>query len=88
MAVRRQRAEPYIGDVMNFKKSIITVAIVLGVAFGTGCVVFGICAAVMDRSDEEYAAFVALGSTLLAGSLAAVVAHAAGGFRDWDDDEP
>ena len=65
---------------------LITLAIVLGIAFGTGLLSFGALMASSYRDDQ--AGFIAGGSALLVGSIAAMVAHLAGGFRDLDDREP
>jgi hypothetical protein len=67
-------------------KVLITIAIILGIGLGTGMLVFGVLVASTYRDD--HAIFVGAGAALLAGSLSALVAHLAGGFRDLDDREP
>jgi hypothetical protein len=61
----------------------ITLAIILGVGVGAGTLVFGILIATDMRDD--HAGFIAAGCMLLSGSVSALVAHLAGGFRDLDD---
>jgi len=66
---------------------IITLLIIAGIGIGTGALVFGLTASHYSRSDD--ATITAMGSAILASSLAALVAHLSGGFRDLerrDDD--
>ena len=60
---------------------IITLAIILGIGVGTGALVYGI---MFSGLDSE--AFIAWGAAILASSVAALIAHLAGGFRDLDED--
>jgi hypothetical protein len=64
----------------------ISLAIILGIGLGTGALIFGVLMASYVRDD--HAGFIAGGSALLAGSLSALIAHLAGGFRDLEDREP
>jgi hypothetical protein len=66
---------------------IITLLIIVGIGVGTGALVFGLTANHYTKSDE--ATITAIGSMILASSLAALVAQLGGGFRDLDrrDDE-
>jgi hypothetical protein len=57
----------------------ITVGIIAGIGIGTGFLTIGLLALSMRRNDES-ASLVALGTTLLAASIAALVAHLHGGF--------
>jgi hypothetical protein len=57
-------------------KVIITVAIIVGVAAGTGLLVAGILIAVGDYGEEAVFTMAA-GSALLAASLASLIAHLA-----------
>jgi len=61
---------------------IITLLIIAGIGVGTGALVFGLTVHSYTRSDE--ATITAIGSMILASSLAALVAHLSGGFRDLD----
>jgi hypothetical protein len=65
---------------------VITLAIVLGIAVGTGLLTFGIMLA-LDFKDEP-AGLIAAGSALLTASSAALVAHLVRSFSDLDNVEP
>lgn len=67
-------------------KVLITLGIIFGIGLGTGMLVFGVLLGNSYRDDQ--AGFIAFGAALLAGSVSALVAHMAGGFRDLDDREP
>jgi hypothetical protein len=60
----------------------ITLLIIAGIAVGTGATVFGLLVPISDR-----ATFIATGSTVLAGSIAALIGHLARAFDDIDDRE-
>jgi hypothetical protein len=64
-------------------KVIITLIIVVGIGVGTGALIYGILLAQKYSSDP--ATFTAWGSAILASSVAALVAHLCGGFRDLDN---
>ncbi len=64
----------------------ITLAMIVGIGAGTGMLTFGILLELDYR--DEHAGLIAFGGTLLSASVAAMVAHLAGGFRDLDDGEP
>ena len=62
----------------------ITLAIIAGIGVGTGAVAF---AAMLSNHESEHVATVgAVGAALLAASVAALIAHLVGGFRDIKDD--
>jgi hypothetical protein len=67
-------------------KVFISIAIIGGIAIGTGMLVFGVLMTLDYRDD--HAGVIGAGASLLAGSVSALVAHLAGGFRDLDDREP
>ena len=67
------------------KRIIITLAIIAGIGIGTGALVMGILLMSLGWTVGEQATFAAVGSAILAASLAALVAHLAGGFRELDD---
>ena len=62
----------------------ISLAIIVGIGLGTAIFIFGALMAAADMRDE-IAGFVAGGAGLLVASIAALIAHLAGGFRDLDD---
>jgi hypothetical protein len=63
---------------------IVTLAIIVGIAAGTGALVYGLQGAGGASSDAD--AFTAWGAAILAGSVAGLIAHLAGGFRGLDDE--
>jgi hypothetical protein len=65
---------------------IITLAIIFGIALGTGLLTFGIMLA-LDFKDEP-AGIIATGSAILSASSAALIAHLVRSFSDLDDVEP
>ncbi len=67
------------------KRVLITLAIIAGIGLGTGALVFGVLMLIFSSGMDEEATFVAIGSTLLTSSAAALAAHLLGGFRDLDD---
>jgi hypothetical protein len=69
------------------KKIIITLAIIAGIGIGTGALVMGILLMSLGWTVAEPAVFAAAGSAILAASIAALVAHLAGGFRELDDSD-
>jgi hypothetical protein len=73
------------GDSSMPKRVLITLAIIVGIGIGTGALVFGILLMSSGGSMDEEATFVASGSAILAASIAALVSHLAGAFRELDD---
>jgi hypothetical protein len=67
------------------KRILITIAIIAGIGVGTGALVQGILLMALDDYQGENAAVAAVGSAILAASIAALVAHLAGAFRGLDD---
>lgn len=65
---------------------IITLAIIIGIALGTGLLTFGIMLA-LDFNDEP-AGIIATGSAILSASSAALIAHLVRSFAELDDVEP
>ena len=65
---------------------VFTIAIILGLSLGTGCMVFGLLGAM--SGDDDFAGFAGGGATLIVASAAAAIAYKAGAFQDWYDDEP
>jgi hypothetical protein len=63
----------------------VTLAIIAGIGLGTGSLVFGILLLSLGDYTGEQSGFVAGGSALLTSSIAALIAHLAGGFRELDD---
>jgi hypothetical protein len=74
------------GEMPMPTKIIITLAIIVGIGLGTGFLVAGLM--ILNGEPEEATFTVAGGSAILVSSIAALVAHLAGGFRDIDDREP
>jgi hypothetical protein len=75
------------------KRIWITIVIIAAIGVGTGTLIMGILmmnTATFSGGDSDKAAFVAIGSGILASSLAALVAHLHGAFRSLDepDDDP
>jgi hypothetical protein len=69
------------------KRIVITLAIIAGIGIGTGALVMGILLMSLGFAMAEQAAFAAVGSAILAASIAALVAQLAGGFRELDDSD-
>jgi hypothetical protein len=67
------------------KRVLITLSIIAGIGVGTGALIFGILMMSLGDSISEQAGFAAGGSAVLAASIAALVAHLAGAFRELDD---
>ena len=63
----------------------ITLLIIAGIGVGTGATVFGALLPASSAGDEP-ATFIAVGSAILATSIAALVAHLMGAFNDVDDE--
>jgi len=63
---------------------VVTLLVILGIGVGTGALVFGLCLG-ESAHQEQRATFIAVGSMILAASLAGLVAHLFGGFRQLDD---
>ena len=68
-------------------KAKITLAIIVGIGLGTGVLVFGILYSALNHNNytEHAIVCIAIGSGILTSSVAALVAHLAGGFRDIDE---
>jgi len=67
------------------KRILITLSIIAGIGVGTGTLVMGILLLTLGPSSGNEAIVAAAGSGLLAASIAALVAHLAGAFRELDD---
>ena len=66
-------------------KARITLAIVAGIGAGTGAVTY---AGLLSNNEHEHIATIAsIGAALLAASVAALIAHLAGAFRDVQDEQ-
>jgi hypothetical protein len=66
------------------KRLMVTLAIIAGIGVGTGLLVLGILFLTVGDYADDGSVFVAGGSALLTSSIAALVAHLAGGFRELD----
>jgi len=64
---------------------LITLVIIVVLSVGTGAIVFG-GLELMGVGSEMISTIIAVGSMLVAGGLAALVAQLAGGFRELDED--
>jgi hypothetical protein len=69
---------------MGKLRVLILLAIIAGIGVGSGCMVFAV--GVMMFGNDEMAAFLAVGSTLMTASVAAFIAYLARSFRDIDED--
>jgi hypothetical protein len=67
------------------KRILITIAIIVGIGLGTGALVQGILLMALDDYQGEKVTIAAVGSAILAASIAALVAQLAGAFRELDD---
>ena len=67
------------------KKILITLAIIAGIGVGVGALVFGVLIIILGHTQEAPCTIIAIGSMILAASIAALVAHLQGGFRELDD---
>jgi hypothetical protein len=65
-------------------KARITLLIVAGIGVGTGAVTFA--ALLSNHEPEPIPTIGGIGAMILAASVAALIAHLAGGFRDIEDD--
>jgi hypothetical protein len=65
-------------------KILITLAVIIGIGVGVGMLVCGVLLLVFGHSIDTQATLIAAGSAILASSLAGLVAHLGGGFRDLD----
>jgi hypothetical protein len=66
-------------------KIIITIAIITGIGVGFGALVFGVLIMILGRANEVPCTIIAAGSTVLAASIATLLTHLRGGFRELDD---
>jgi hypothetical protein len=64
---------------------VVTLLIIAGIGIGVGALVFGVLLMVLGRSQETPSTIIAIGSTIFAASIASLVVHLKGGFRDLDD---
>jgi hypothetical protein len=67
------------------KRILVTLAIILGIGLGVGAFVFGVLIMIFGNAKEVPCTIIGIGSTILAASTAALVAHLRGGFRELDD---
>ena len=67
------------------KRILITLAIIVGIGVGFGALVFGVLIMIFGNDKEVPCTIVGIGSAILAASIAALVAHTRGGFRELDD---
>jgi hypothetical protein len=75
---------PADGGFAMSKRLMVTLAIIAGIGVGTGSIVMGILLLTLGDYAGDHSAFVAGGSALLTSSIAALIAHLAGGFRELD----
>ena len=67
------------------KRILVTLAIIVGIGVGVGAFVFGVLILIFGNAKEVPCTIIAIGCTILAASIAALVAHSRGGFRELDD---
>jgi|KBSSwiStaDraftv2_1062776.scaffolds.fasta_scaffold3967342_1 hypothetical protein len=67
------------------KRILITLAIIVGIGAGFGALVFGVLIMMFGNAKEGPCTIIGIGSAILAASIAALVAHLNGGFRELDD---
>ena len=67
------------------KRILVTLAIIVGIGVGVGAFVFGVLILIFGDAKEVPCTIIAIGSTILAASTAALVAHRSGVFRELDE---